>query len=120
MYFLAKIDSNNVVVETFDIDQDSQNLSESELIVKFALSGNWKKADKNTLFGTNSLGVAFRKNCPQIGFSYDEVRDAFIWPKRHESWILNEETCDWDAPITMPTDGYYFWNEEAKNWEKTE
>ena len=64
----------------------------------------------------------FRKNYAGIGFQYDEQRDAFIAPKPFNSWILNEDTCRWEAPVAMPTteledNQYYSWNESIVNWE---
>lgn len=53
-----------------------------------------------------------RKNYAGVGYSYDEVRDAFIPPKPFDSWTLNEETCNWEAPTPYPDDGQtYSWNE---------
>lgn len=61
---------------------------------------------------------AFRKNYAGIGYSYDETRDAFILPKPFDSWILNETSCLWEAPIAYPTDGEsYEWNEEQQQWD---
>jgi hypothetical protein len=58
-----------------------------------------------------------RKNFAGIGFTYDAERDAFIPPKVFDSWVLDEETCRWVAPIDYPTDGLiYDWDEEAKDW----
>jgi hypothetical protein len=62
-----------------------------------------------------------RKNYAGIGYTYDSVRDAFIPPKPFNSWILNEETCLWDAPTPMPNDGQiYRWVEEDLNWQVVE
>ena len=64
---------------------------------------------------------ALRKNYAGIGYTYDRQRDAFIPPKPHESWILNEETCLWENPVPYPTDGkYYSWNEETLSWKEIE
>ena len=58
-----------------------------------------------------------RKNFAGAGFTYDSDRDAFIPPKAYPSWVLNEETCRWDAPVAKPDDGnMYYWNEENLNW----
>lgn len=58
-----------------------------------------------------------RKNYAGIGYTYDRVRDAFIAPQPFASWLLNETTCLWDAPIPMPTDGkMYSWNEATASW----
>jgi hypothetical protein len=58
-----------------------------------------------------------RKNYAGIGFTYDRTRDAFIPPKPFASWVLNEDTCLWGAPVAYPTDGKaYAWNEDTTNW----
>ena len=64
----------------------------------------------------------FRKNYAGIGYIYDEDRDAFIAPKPFNSWVLNEDTCRWEAPVAKPTEQleeneYYSWNESIINWE---
>ena len=59
-----------------------------------------------------------RKNYAAIGYKYDEDRDAFIPPKPFASWILNETTCQWEAPVACPDDGKnYKWNETTTQWE---
>jgi hypothetical protein len=61
-----------------------------------------------------------RKNYGGIGYTYDSVLDAFIPPKPYLSWVLNESTCLWCAPIPMPNDGKtYVWDEETLNWKQT-
>ena len=79
---------------------------------------------KRTSFNTNGGvhikgGTPFRKNYAGIGYTYDENRDAFIPPKpNYSSWILNENTCQWEAPIPYPTDGQmYVWNESTLSWD---
>lgn len=58
-----------------------------------------------------------RKNPASIGYTYDAVRDAFIPPKNHESWVLNEATCMWEPPIAYPSDGLdYLWDETLTSW----
>ena len=60
-----------------------------------------------------------RKNYAGIGMDYDPVRDAFIPPKDYPSWILNEDTCQWEAPTPMPNDGkLYTWSEDNQTWEE--
>jgi len=77
----------------------------------------------NTYGGTHQFGgTPLRKNYAGIGFQYDQQRDAFIPPKPFNSWILNEDTCLWNAPVAMPTteledNQYYSWNESIINWE---
>ena len=61
---------------------------------------------------------AFRKNYAGIGYTYDETRDAFIPPKPFDSWVLNEQSCLWKAPVAYPDDGQmYTWNEELGTWD---
>ena len=61
---------------------------------------------------------AFRKNFAGIGYTYNAIKDAFIPPKPFDSWVLDETTCLWVAPIPYPTDGqHYRWNENDLNWE---
>lgn len=73
----------------------------------------------NTRGGVNvNGGNPLRKNFAGIGFTYDENLDAFIPPKPFESWLLNEETCLWESPTPMPTDGaFYTWNETTQSWD---
>ena len=62
-----------------------------------------------------------RKNYPGIGYTYDSVRDAFIPPKPYASWLLNETTCRWEAPVEIPdNDTEYTWNEETQTWDEVE
>ena len=79
----------------------------------------WKQTSYNTIGGKHLLGgVPFRKNHAGIGFKYDQYKDAFIPPKPHNSWTLNETTCLWEAPVVYPSDGQnYKWNETIQNWE---
>ncbi len=78
----------------------------------------YRQTSYNTRGGVHLLGgTQFRKNYAGIGYTYDSVRDAFIPPKPFASWVLNENTCLWDAPVTYPTDGkIYQWNEDQQNW----
>jgi len=79
----------------------------------------WKQTSYNTYGGEHKLGgTPFRKNYAGVGFKYDQTRDAFIEPQPYNSWILNETTCLWEAPVVYPTDGQnYTWNEETTSWD---
>jgi len=88
--------------------------------------GTWIKTSYNTHGGvhyTNGIASAdqskaLRKNYAGIGYSYDEGRDAFIPPKFYASWVLNETSCLWEAPVSYPDDGQqYTWNEETTSWD---
>ena len=81
----------------------------------------------NNLYGTRdvwkqtSYNNKIRKNYAGIGYTYDQTRDAFIPPKPFNSWILNESTCQWEAPVAKPDDdNIYNWNETINNWEIVE
>ena len=89
--------------------------------------GQWIQTSYNTRGGihydpvtglpSEDQAKALRKNYAGIGFTYDEVRDAFIPPKPYASWLLNDDTCLWDAPVSMPQDGkIYIWDEATLSW----
>ena len=82
----------------------------------------WKQTSYNTLKGVHLLGgTPFRKNYAGIGYKYDTSRDAFISPKPYNSWVLNETTCQWEAPVALPdTENSYNWNETTKQWDLNE
>ena len=81
----------------------------------------WKQTSYNTHGGVHQLGgTPFRKNHAGIGYTYDEDRDAFIPKKSFNSWVLNESTCLWEAPVAKPdseSGQRYFWNEETTSWD---
>jgi hypothetical protein len=82
---------------------------------------SWVQTSYNTHGGVHALGgTPLRKNFAGIGYTYDKDRDAFIPPKSYASWVLNEETCLWDAPTPCPTDGkIYNWDENTQQWVET-
>jgi len=84
--------------------------------------GEWIQTSYNTHGGVHTLdGTPLRKNFAGIGFTYDKTLDAFIPPKPFPSWILNEETCLWNAPVEYPLDDkMYKWDEETVNWIEIE
>ena len=80
--------------------------------------GQWIQTSYNTHGGVHANGgTPLRKNYAGIGYTYDAGRDAFIPPKPYSKWVLNEQTCLWDAPTQMPNDGKrYTWDDAAGNW----
>jgi hypothetical protein len=84
--------------------------------------GQWIQTSYNTHGGQHrNGGTPLRKNYAGIGFSYDVTRDAFIPPKPYASWTLNDNTCLWDAPTAMPTEGGpYAWDEPTTSWVVTQ
>jgi hypothetical protein len=78
---------------------------------------SWVQTSYNTQGGQHPEGRPLRKNYAGIGYTYDRVLDAFIPPKPFASWVLNENTCLWGAPIARPTDGkIYNWDENTQQW----
>jgi hypothetical protein len=82
--------------------------------------GEWIQTSYNTVGGVHVLGgTPLRKNYAGIGYTYDRVRDAFIPPQPYSSWILNEDSCLWEAPVSMPDDDKnYYWNESTQSWKE--
>lgn len=84
-------------------------------------SHDWEQyygAIRNQVCKRTSYNKKIRKNYAGIGYTYDEQRDAFIPPKPYPSWTLNENTCLWDCPVAMPTEGGpYTWNEANQTWD---
>ena len=128
MAHFAKLDENNVV--TFvTVGRQEDDGREAELSAR---TGDvYKQTSYNTRGGVHYTdGVpsedqtkAFRKNYAGLGYTYDAGRDAFIPPKPFASWVLNETTCLWDAPVAMPEDAgtgeppkRYTWDEETTSW----
>jgi hypothetical protein len=129
MAHFAKLDENNNVIGVHVISNDITYVNgiESEqngidFLTELYGHNLWKQTSYNTIWGVHQLGgVPFRKNYAGVGFFYDSGRDAFIPPKPFESWILNEETCRWEAPTPYPEDGrFYHWVEEDLNWQVAE
>ena len=111
---------NNVLKDSNGIEQEVNGI---DFLTKLTGYPLWKQTSYNTHGGVHSSGgTPLRKNHAGIGYTYDENRDAFIPPKPYTSWVLNESTCLWQAPVTMPAteleeNQYYFWNESIVNWE---
>jgi hypothetical protein len=129
MASFAKLNSENIVITVVsvvnEVIKDSNGVEQETIGVQFLKTlynepnAIWKQTSYNTNGGVHSLGgTPFRKNHAGIGFTYDSQRDAFIAPKPYNSWILNEQNCLWEAPITRPNDGnLYIWNEQTLSWD---
>lgn len=115
MAHFAELDENNIVLRVI-VGVDEPH--DGEAIYAQNTGTVWKKTSYNTSGGVHLLGgTPFRKNYAGLGYSYDAQRDAFIPPKPFASWVLNEDTCLWDAPTPMPTDGKpYTWDEATTSW----
>ena len=124
MSHFAKLDENNIV--TFvTVGRQEDDGKEQEL---FERTGDvYRQTSYNTRGGihynpetgepSEDQSKAFRKNYAGIGYTYDELLDAFIPPQPFESWVIDLDTCLWDAPVPYPTDGeMYTWDEESVSW----
>lgn len=110
MSHFARITAQGIVEQVIVAEQD--------FIDTLSDKTSWVQTSYNTRGGVHLLGgTPLRKNYAGVGYTYDSVRDAFIPPKPYASWVLNEETCLWDAPTPYPTDGKtYNWDENTQQW----
>jgi hypothetical protein len=120
MATFAKIGLNNKVIEVLSVHNNElldsngveQEVNGIDFLTKLTGYPVWKQTSYN-----NNI----RKNHAGIGYTYDETRDAFIAPKPYASWILNEDTCLWEAPVALPdTENKYNWNETTTTWDLVE
>lgn len=121
MSHFAKLDENNIVTFVTVGRQEDDGL-EAELIAR---TGDvYRQTSYNTYGGihytdgepSDDQTKALRKNYAGIGFTYDEERDAFIPPQPFESWVLNEDTCLWEAPVLYPAESNHTWDEKTTSW----
>ena len=121
MAHFAKLGTGNIVERVAVVSNDIATTGQTGIDFLNNLHGSrdvWKQTSYNTQGGVHTLGgTPFRKNYAGIGYTYDETRDAFIPPQPYNSWTLNEDTCNWEAPSAKPDDGKrYEWNEETISW----
>jgi hypothetical protein len=109
MAHFAEVDENNVVLRVLVVPDNQEHRGHDFLSGDLGLGGIWVQTSYNG---------KIRKNFAGIGMTLDRNRDAFITQKPYASWVLNEETCQWQAPTTYPTDGImYVWDEETIDWK---
>jgi hypothetical protein len=130
MASFAKIGLNNKVIEVLSVANevlhDANGVEQEAIGIDFLtkLTGYpvWVQTSYNTHGGVHDNGgTPLRKNHAGIGYTYDEDRDAFIPKKLFNSWILNEDTCLWNAPVAYPQDdNKYSWNESTLTWDIVE
>jgi len=130
MASFAKIGLNNKVIEVLSVHNNElldangveQEVNGIDFLTKLTGWAIWKQTSYNTNAGVHSFGgTPLRKNHASIGMTYDEDKDAFIPKKPYASWILNEDTCLWEAPVALPdTENRYNWNEETTTWDLNE
>ena len=120
MAHYAFLNADSVVTEVIT------GINETELI-EGLLPETWygnfrgqvcKRTSYNTSGGAHDGGgIPYRKNYAGIGYAYDTARDAFIAPKPYASWVLDEATCRWGAPVAMPSaGGPWLWDEDTESW----
>jgi hypothetical protein len=115
MAHFAKLGVGNIVERVEVVHND---IATNEQAGVDFLNNLYKTRDvwKQTSYNNN-----IRKNYAGIGYKYDQTRNAFIAPKPYNSWILNEDTCQWESPVVYPNDGQnYNWNEQNQSWTLTE
>jgi hypothetical protein len=119
MSHFAKLDDNNIVVFV-TVGRQEDDGKEAELCER--TGDRYVQTSYNTRGGVHALGgTPLRKNYAGIGYTYDEVRDAFIPPQPYPSWLLDEETCLWQAPTPYPDDGgMYVWDEATQEWQSVD
>ena len=120
MAHYAFLDENNRVTEVIPGKDEGEDGIDWEQWYGEFRGQRCKRTSYNTHQGVHrDGGTPFRKNYAGIGWTYDEVRDAFIPPKPFASWIFNEDTCDYDPPAPYPNDGkFYVWIEMLRRWEE--
>jgi len=136
MASFAKIGLNGKVIEVQSVVNEvlhdsngvEQEVNGIDFLTKLTGWSIWKQTSYNTRGGVHLTGgTPLRKNHAGIGYTYDEDRDAFIPPQPYKSWVLNETTCLWEAPIARPeltqeqidNNNYYRWNETNTTWDLT-
>ena len=119
------LDNNNIVTEVIVGKNEGEENIDWEVHYGNFRGQVCKRTSYNTSGGIHSSGgIPYRKNYAGIGYSYDEQRDAFIPPKPYASFVLNEDTCLWEAPIIKPelteaevlARSSYRWDEETLDW----
>lgn len=121
MAHFAQLDDDNIVVQVIVVSNydilDETGSENEEIGIQFCKN----LLGLNTRWVQTSYNSTFRKRYGRPGYTYDSIRDAFIPPKPFNSWVLNEQTYDWESPIPYPTDGQeYYWNEDNLDWELVE
>jgi len=122
MASFAKIGSGNIVEQVVSVSNGVATTEQAGVEFLQNLyndTATWKQTSYNTYGGVHSLdGTPFRKNFAGVGYTYDETKNAFISPKPYASWVLNDDTCLWEAPVAYPNDDKeYEWNEDTTSWD---
>jgi len=115
MAHFAKIGKGNIVEKVLVVSNDVATTEQAGIDF---LNQTFKT---NDIWLQTSYNGNMRKNFANVGFIYNQTKDAFIAPRPFNSWTLNEDTCQWESPVAKPDDGQnYKWNEETKSWDLVE
>jgi len=119
MAHYALLNYQNIVTKVCTGKNEDETDTNIELVYQHMFGQLCKRTSYNTRGGVHlNGGTPFRKNYAGIGYIYDETRDAFIPSQPFDSWVLNETSCLWEAPVAMPDDDQmYTWNEETTSWD---
>jgi hypothetical protein len=119
MAHYAFLDENNIITEVIVGKDEGEDGIDWEQHYGTFRGQTCKRTSYNMVGGVHSDGKEpFRKNYAGIGFTYDATRDAFISTQPYASWLLDEDTCLWQAPVPYPEDGgFYSWDEDQQQWE---
>lgn len=116
MAHFAQLNDSNTVIQVIVVHNNELMLDGQETEIKGIIFCK-SLYGENTRWKQTSYNLNFRKNFAAPGYTYDESRDAFVPPKFFASWILNETTCQWEAPVPYPNDGnIYIWDEDTQLW----
>lgn len=117
MAHFAHLDENSFVINVIVVNNAVLNNTEFPFSEQIGVDFCKSLYGQDTIWKQTSYNASFRKNFAGIGYTYDSTRDAFIPPKPYPSWLLNESTCTWDAPVPYPNDGkVYIWDENTLSW----
>lgn len=121
MAHYALLDDQNKVVQVI-VGRDEEELGIDWEEYYSRTTGMLCKRTSYNTYGNQHIrgGIPFRKNFAAVEFIYNEELDAFVPPKPFESWILDEETCLWQSPVSIPEDDkIYNWDESSLSWIET-
>lgn len=117
MAHYAFLNENNIVTEVIVGKNEGEDGIDWEAHYGAFRGQTCKRTSYNTQGGVHSSGgTPYRKNYAGIGYTFDVERDAFIPPQPYASWLINETTCLWEAPVVMPTEGMWSWDEDTQSW----
>jgi hypothetical protein len=117
MAHYAQLDDQNTVINVLVVANSQITNPQGQEDEQLGIGFLWQLFGRDTSWVQTSYNGNFRKNYAGIGYTYDAARNAFIPPQPYPSWVLDEQTCQWRAPVPMPEDGApYVWDEDSLSW----